>query len=349
MQVRSLVGDRVSLIVQTLSGVTIAFTMGLIIAWHLAIVMIAVQPLIIICFYVKRVLLKTMSAKALKAQDQGSQLAAEAVANHQTITAFSSQERILNLFEHTQKGPHDESMRQSWFAGFVLAGTSQSLNLCTWALDFLCGKYDYLAKGSDAVKSVFAILDRNSRINPNDEEGMKPDKIEGNVEVKNVDFAYPSRPDIIILKNFCLRIKAGSSVALVGQSGSGKSTIIGLIERFYDPLRGTVKIDGRDIKTYNLRWRTAPVVEDAPAVMKKERQPRWRKEATQWLLKVEKNATLEECRTVEVCISSMWNKGTKDASMRENDHPTQCSDRLCRIAAREEKRSAKVGRDRSQS
>eukprot|EP01018_Ginkgo_biloba_P022662 Gb_23626 [translate_table: standard] len=283
--VRSLVGDRVSLIVQTLSAVTIAFTMGLIIAWRLALVMIAVQPLIIICFYARKVLLKAMSAKALKAQDQGSQLAAEAVANHRTITAFSSQERILNLFEHTQKGPHKESMRQSWFAGLGL-GTSQSLTLCTWALNFWYGgklvHQGYitskdlfrtffilvstgrviadagsmttdLAKGSDAVKSVFAILDRNSRINPDDEEGMKPDKIEGNVEVKNVDFAYPSRPDIIIFRNFCLRIKAGSSVALVGQSGSGKSTIIGLIERFYDPLRGKVKIDGIDIKSYNLR------------------------------------------------------------------------------------------------
>eukprot|EP01018_Ginkgo_biloba_P008961 Gb_02469 [translate_table: standard] len=264
--VRSLVGDRVSLIVQTLSAVTIAFTMGLIIAWRLAIVMIAVQPLVIICFYLRNVLLKTMSAKALKAQVQGSQLAAESVANHRTITAFSSQERILNLFEHTQEGPHRESMRQSWFAGLGL-GTSQSLTLCTWALDFWYGgklvhqgyitskalfrtflilvttgrviadagsMTSDLAKGSDAVKSVFAILDRNSRINPDDEEGMKPDKIEGNVEVKNVDFAYPSRPDMIIFRNFCLRIKEGSSVALVGQSGSGKSTIIGLVESIRD-------------------------------------------------------------------------------------------------------------------
>eukprot|EP01018_Ginkgo_biloba_P008960 Gb_02468 [translate_table: standard] len=250
----------------TLSAVTIAFTMGLIIAWRLAIVMIAVQPLVIICFYLRNVLLKTMSAKALKAQVQGSQLAAESVANHRTITAFSSQERILNLFEHTQEGPHRESMRQSWFAGLGL-GTSQSLTLCTWALDFWYGgklvhqgyitskalfrtflilvttgrviadagsMTSDLAKGSDAVKSVFAILDRNSRINPDDEEGMKPDKIEGNVEVKNVDFAYPSRPDMIIFRNFCLRIKEGSSVALVGQSGSGKSTIIGLVESIRD-------------------------------------------------------------------------------------------------------------------
>ena len=78
-------------------------------------------------------------------------------------------------------------------------------------------------------------------------------KLEGSVDVRNVDFAYPARPDVIIFKNFCLKIKAGTSMALVGQSGSGKSTIIGIIERFYDPLKGTVKIDGRDIRTFNLR------------------------------------------------------------------------------------------------
>ena len=73
------------------------------------------------------------------------------------------------------------------------------------------------------------------------------------MDVRNVDFAYPARPDVIIFKNSCLKIKAGTSMALVGQSGSGKSTIIGIIERFYDPLKGTVKIDGRDIRTFNLR------------------------------------------------------------------------------------------------
>lgn len=283
--VRSLVGDRMALLVQTFSAVLIACTMGLVIAWRLAIVMIAVQPIIIACFYNRRVLLKSMSKKAIKAQEESSKLAAEAVSNLRTVTAFSSQARILKMLEQAQEGPRRESMRQSWFAGIGL-GTTQSLMSCMWAFDFWYGgkliSHGYigakalfetfmilvstgrviadagsmtsdLAKGSDAVGSVFAVLDRYTRIEPEDPEGCRPEKITGYVDFCDVDFAYPARPDVIIFKGFSINIAAGRSTALVGQSGSGKSTIIGLIERFYDPIRGVVKIDGRDIRTYHLR------------------------------------------------------------------------------------------------
>lgn len=226
-----------------------------------------------------------MSQKAIKAQEESSKLAAEAVSNLRTITAFSSQDRILKMLDKAQEGPRRESIRQSWFAGIGL-GTSTSLTTCTWALDFWYGgklmSHGYitakalfetfmilvstgrviadagsmtsdLAKGSDAVGSVFAILDRYTRIEPEDPDGYKPEKMTGHVELRDIDFAYPARPDIMIFKGFSLKIEAGKSTALVGQSGSGKSTIIGLIERFYDPLEGAVKIDGRDIRSYHLR------------------------------------------------------------------------------------------------
>ncbi|XP_049381952.1 ABC transporter B family member 15-like [Solanum stenotomum] len=283
--VRSLIGDRMALLIQTVSAVTIACTMGLVIAWRLAWVMIAVQPLIIVCYYCKRVLLKNMSKKSIKAQEESSKLAAEAVSNLRTVTAFSSQSRILQLLKKAQEGPLRESIRQSWFAGIGL-GTSNSLMTCTWALDFWYGgklmaegligaqalfqtfmilvstgrviadagtMTNDLAKGADAVGSVFAVLDRYSLIEPEDSDGYKPKKITGNVELYDVDFAYPARPNVIIFKGFSIKIEAGKSTALVGQSGSGKSTIIGLIERFYDPLSGVVKIDGRDVRSYHLR------------------------------------------------------------------------------------------------
>ncbi|XP_019193604.1 PREDICTED: putative multidrug resistance protein [Ipomoea nil] len=285
--VRSLVGDRMSLLVQAIFAATFAYTLGLFLSWKLALVMMAAQPLLIGSFYARSVLMKSMSGKAQKAQREGSQLASEAVVNHRTITAFSSQKRIVGLFKATLEEPRKESIRQSWFAGMGLF-SSQFLATASTALAYWYGgklltqgeisperlfraflallftAYTIaeagsmtkdISRGSDAVRSVFAILDRESEIKPDSSVGVDAKKAEfmGRVEFKKVFFAYPTRPDQLIFKGLSLKISPGTTVALVGQSGSGKSSIIGLIERFYDPLRGAVYIDGRDIKDYNLR------------------------------------------------------------------------------------------------
>lgn len=84
--------------------------------------------------------------------------------------------------------------------------------------------------------------------------GTKLEKMSGGIEIKKVDFAYPGRKESLVLRQFCLEVKPGTSIGLVGKSGCGKSTVIGLIQRFYDADKGTVKVDGVDIRELDLGW-----------------------------------------------------------------------------------------------
>lgn len=99
-----------------------------------------------------------------------------------------------------------------------------------------------LLKGNQMVASVFEILDRKTQIVGEASEELT--NVEGTIELKGVHFSYPSRPDVVIFRDFNLIVRSGKSMALVGQSGSGKSSVISLILRFYDPTAGKVMIEG---------------------------------------------------------------------------------------------------------
>lgn len=110
------------------------------------------------------------------------------------------------------------------------------------------------SKAKGAAASVFAILDRKSSIDPSDESGTTLEELKGEIELKHISFKYPSRPNIPIFRDLSLRIHSGKTVALVGESGSGKSTVISLLQRFYDPDKGTITIDGIEIQKFQLKW-----------------------------------------------------------------------------------------------
>ena len=76
----------------------------------------------------------------------------------------------------------------------------------------------------------------------------------GEVETRNVHFNYPARPKVKVLEGLDIHVKPGQTVALVGPSGCGKSTVVSLMERFYDPLSGSLSLDGNDIRDVNIRW-----------------------------------------------------------------------------------------------
>lgn len=98
------------------------------------------------------------------------------------------------------------------------------------------------AKAKVAAAKIFRIIDHKPGIDRNGDLGIELDSVTGQVELKSVDFSYPSRADVQILNNFSLSVPAGKTIALVGSSGSGKSTVVSLIERFYDPSSGNTKL-----------------------------------------------------------------------------------------------------------
>ncbi|KAL2925301.1 ABC transporter B family member 19 [Bienertia sinuspersici] len=212
-------------------------------------------------------------------------IAGEGVSNIRTVAAFNAQEKILSLFCHELRAPQKRSLRRSLTSG-GLFGISQlalygSEALILWYGAHLVSKglstfskvikvfvvlvitansvaetvslAPEIIRGGEAVGSVFSVLDRTTRIDPDDSEAEPVESVRGEVEFRHVDFSYPTRPDILVFNDFNLRIRAGQSQALVGASGSGKSSVIALIERFYDPNHGKVMIDGKDIRRLNLK------------------------------------------------------------------------------------------------
>lgn len=105
-----------------------------------------------------------------------------------------------------------------------------------------------------AASKIYSTIDRISPIDPSSDKGAKLDNVKGTLRLENIKHIYPSRPEVVVMENVSLTVPAGKVTALVGASGSGKSTIVGLVERFYSPIEGTVYLDDVDISTLNLRW-----------------------------------------------------------------------------------------------
>ncbi|KAI3765918.1 hypothetical protein L2E82_15964 [Cichorium intybus] len=283
LMVRNLVADRLAFFAQSISAATLAIIWGLLLSWRLALVAISLQLFTVGSFYLKLVMTRDMSKKIAVARDKSSGIASEAVSNHRIMTAYYSQEHVMRLYEDTQKGPKKESQKQPVYAGMALF-TRQFLTIANIAiLYWYGGKLLYhgeityknlfqtfyivvtagiliaeagsmtgdLSVGTNALKSIFKILKRDSKMVKNHD--VNPKKINGKIELKEVEFVYLTRPTKVVLKGLSLKIEPGEVTILVGISGSGKSTIIGMIQRFYDPIIGSVEVDGVDIKRYNLR------------------------------------------------------------------------------------------------
>ncbi|KAL8103554.1 hypothetical protein AgCh_027943 [Apium graveolens] len=244
--VRTLVGDALALVVQNMAtivaGVVIAFTAN----WILALVILAVLPLMLVQGLLQTKFNKGFSADAKVMYEQASQVANDAVGSIRTVASFCAEDKVMDMYQKKCEGPMKSGIRLGivFFALTMTAiGVSQTI-----------GMAPDIDKVKNSAASIFEILDSKPKIDSSNDEGSTIDTLKGDVELQNVSFKYPTRPNIPIFVDLCLSIPSGKTVALVGESGSGKSTVISLIERFYDPDGGHIYLDGVELQKLKLNW-----------------------------------------------------------------------------------------------
>ncbi|KAK8588140.1 hypothetical protein V6N13_087088 [Hibiscus sabdariffa] len=284
--IRALVGDALAQLVSSLAsavaGVVIAFAAS----WQMAFIILALIPLLGVNGYVQAKFMKGFSADAKMMYEEASQVANDAVGSIRTVASFCAEEKVMQLYKKKCDGPMKTGIRQGLISGAGY-GLSFFFLFNVYATSFYGGAQlvehghatfadvfrVFLAlsmavvgisqsstftpdsnKAKIAAASIFAIIDRESKIDPSDKSGRKLENVKGNIELRHVSFKYPSRPDVQIFRDLSLSIRAGKTVALVGESGSGKSTIISLLQRFYDTDSGVITLDGVEIQTLQLKW-----------------------------------------------------------------------------------------------
>ncbi|KAL1136469.1 hypothetical protein V6Z11_A12G241600 [Gossypium hirsutum] len=280
---KGVVVDRTSILIQNLGLVVAAFTIAFILNWRITLVILATFPLIISGHISEKLFMQGFGGDLSKAYLKANMLAGEAVSNIRTVAAFCAEEKIFDLYSRELVEPSKRSFNRGQIAG-IFYGISQffifsSYGLALWYGSILMGKelasfksvmksfmvliitalamgetlalIPDLLKGNQMVASVFEIMDRKTQVVG--DVGEEVTNVEGTIELRGVHFSYPSRPDVVIFKDFDLKVRSGKSMALVGQSGSGKSSVLVLILRFYDPTAGKVMIDGRDIRKLKLK------------------------------------------------------------------------------------------------
>ncbi|XP_027338176.1 ABC transporter B family member 9-like [Abrus precatorius] len=284
--VKSLVGDTLALIVQNISTITAGLVVAFTANWILALIILAVSPLVLMQGFLQMRFLKGFSADAKVKYEEASQVANDAVGSIRTVASFCAESKVMDMYRKKCLEPEKQGVRLGLVSGAGF-GLSFLALYCTNAFCFYIGSVlvqhgkatfsevfrvffcltitaigisqtAALApdtnKAEDSAASIFEILDRKPAIDSSSNEGRTLETVAGYIDLQYVSFNYPTRPHVQIFKDLCLSIPAGKTVALVGESGSGKSTVISLLERFYNPDSGRALLDGMDIKEFRLNW-----------------------------------------------------------------------------------------------
>ncbi|XP_038972658.1 ABC transporter B family member 21-like [Phoenix dactylifera] len=276
------VGKFIQLVSSFIGGFIVAFFKG----WQLTLVMLSVIPLVVLAAAVMAIAITKMAANAQTAYSVAAATVEQTIGSIRTVASFTGEKQAVEKYNRSLKSVYKASVLEGLAAGFGL-GATIGIIICSYGLGVWFGsnmiqKKDYtggdvinvifavvtgsmslgqaspcssaFAAGKVAAFKMFEIFNRKPEIDAYDTTGKILDDIIGNLELRDVCFSYPARPDEQIFTGLSLIIPSGTTVALVGESGSGKSTVISLIERFYDPQAGEVLIDGINIKEFQLRW-----------------------------------------------------------------------------------------------
>ena len=286
-EIDSLILDLVGGKLALFSTLLISFIIGMAYDWKITLILFVFVPLIIYG-NIKREDYKDNGRESNKLMKiESGSILSESVINTKTINSFNYQTKVIKKYEDILDSEKNNYLKNSmmeglwvglglscYFFGFGIAIKCGYIFLRNRSIDFedlvccisnivnsLDGLCDILRnmgnseKAKLAYKSIFETLDTKVQISAfqrNNLLKISPNNIKGNIEFRDVTFSYPTKPEKIVIRNLSFVIKEGQKIGLVGLSGSGKSSIIQLIERFYDVNSGEILIDGINIKEYNL-------------------------------------------------------------------------------------------------
>ena len=273
-------------IISSVGGIIVSIVLGMIFDWRLALISTAFLPFTLFFTVFKAYFRANGSQSNYDLKIEAGSIISECVISTKTIFSFNFQQKAVDIYSSILEKENNGILKKGIFSGLLfgigifitfacravlmkcsyLFIKNQTLNYedmmcalnCLLTMGGICHSLMLLAelpKARDAFRSLFRILRTPSEIiafEDVNKDKQFPSEFKGKIEFKNVTFAYPTKPENIILNNLSLTINPGQHAALVGFSGSGKSTIIQLIERYYDPVKGDVFIDDINVKDYNL-------------------------------------------------------------------------------------------------